>query len=75
MLVNLVGNGENALERIKGKIELKKPIFSNFDTKVTIFNEDANVLVKHLKNVDITYIEGKRPSQKGKRRPLFLSLT
>jgi adenine-specific DNA-methyltransferase len=57
MLVNLVENGENALERIKGKIELKKPIFSNFDTKVTIFNEDANVLVKHLKNVDITYID------------------
>ena len=51
------GEGENALERIKGRIELEKPCFSNFSTQVTIFNEDANVLVKHLKGLDITYID------------------
>lgn len=51
------GEGENALERIKGKIEIKKPIFSNFNSDVKIFNEDANVLVKHLENIDITYID------------------
>ena len=51
------GEGENALERILGPIELKKPIFSNYDTQVTLFKEDANVLVKHLKGLDITYID------------------
>lgn len=51
------GDGENALERILGKIELKKPIFSNYDCQVTLFKEDANVLVKHLSGLDITYID------------------
>ena len=51
------GEGENALERIKGKITLKKPIFSNFSCDVKIFKEDANILVKHLRNIDITYID------------------
>lgn len=51
------GEGENALDRIMGEIELKKPVLSNYDAKVTLFNEDANILVKHLKNIDITYID------------------
>ena len=51
------GDGENALERIKGKITLKKPIFSNYDSNVVIHNENANELVKHLKNIDITYMD------------------
>lgn len=51
------GEGENALERIMGTIELKKPIFSNYDCQVTLFKEDANILVKHLRNLDITYID------------------
>lgn len=51
------GEGENALERILGKIELKKPIFSNYNADVKLFQEDANVLVKHLRGLDITYID------------------
>lgn len=51
------GEGENALERIMGKIELKKPVFSNYNSNVRLFQEDANVLVKHLKGLDITYID------------------
>lgn len=51
------GEGENALERITGKIELKKPIFSDNNANVRLFQEDANVLVKHLRNIDITYID------------------
>ena len=51
------GEGENALDRIMGEIELKKPVLSNYDAQVTLFNEDANILVKHLKNIDITYID------------------
>ena len=51
------GEGENALDRIKGKIELKKPIFSNYECQVSLFKEDANILVQHLKGLDITYID------------------
>ena len=51
------GEGENALQRILGDIEIKKPIFSNYDCQITLFKEDANVLVKHLRNIDITYID------------------
>lgn len=51
------GEGENALERILGSIELKKPVFSNYDCNVTLFKEDANILVKHLRGLDITYID------------------
>ena len=51
------GEGENALERILGSIELKKPILSNYNCQVTLFKEDANVLVKHLRGLDITYID------------------
>ena len=51
------GDGENAIERIKGEITLKKPIFSDYTCDVKIFNEDANVVVKHLQGLDITYID------------------
>lgn len=51
------GEGENALERIMGDISLKQPVFSNYNAHITLFNEDANVLVKHLKGIDITYID------------------
>jgi len=51
------GEGENALERILGSIELKQPIFSNYNAYITLFKEDANILVKHLKGLDITYID------------------
>lgn len=51
------GEGENALDRILGKITLQKPILSNFNSDVRLYKEDANVLVKHLKGLDITYID------------------
>ncbi len=51
------GEGENALERILGKIELKEPIFSNYNANIYLYKEDANILVKHLQNIDITYID------------------
>lgn len=51
------GEGGNAIDRITGKIELKQPILSNYDAQITLFKEDANVLVKHLKGLDITYID------------------
>lgn len=39
------GNGKNALSRIKGKIELPFPVFSDFECKAKVFSQDANVLV------------------------------
>ena len=37
------GEGENAIERIKGKIELKKPIFSNYFSDIKILNDPCNL--------------------------------
>lgn len=59
------GNGKNALERIKGKIELPLPIFSNFECPSYVFQEDANTLIldemlyNHLpeKEFDLAYID------------------
>lgn len=51
------GEGENALYRIKSKIRLPKPIFSNYPSKVNLYNEDANLLARKLHDIDITYID------------------
>ena len=40
------GNGRNALSRIRGKISLPFPVFSNFDCKSRVFSCDANALVQ-----------------------------
>ncbi len=39
------GNGRNALSRIRGKISLPFPFFSDFECKSRVFNCDANALV------------------------------
>jgi adenine-specific DNA-methyltransferase len=51
------GDGGNALERITGNIELKKPVFSNYSSNIMLYKEDANLLAKELKGLDITYID------------------
>ena len=51
------GDGENALSRIKGKIEIEKPILSDKENKYTVYQKDANVLVKELKDLDIVYMD------------------
>ena len=55
------GKGENALKRILGEIELPMPIFAINDSKVDVYNEDANSLVKKLnKNkewFDVAYLD------------------
>ena len=50
-------SGKNALPRIFGKIELKTPVFSNFESGLEIFQKDAVALSKELKNLDITYLD------------------
>lgn len=51
------GEGENALERIKGKIEIKPPVFSNYSCCFESLADDANEVAKYLRNIDITYID------------------
>ncbi|EMB23133.1 DNA adenine methylase [Treponema denticola] len=50
-------SGKNALTRILGEVELKEPVFSNFNSKLEIFTKDAVLLSKEIKNVDIAYID------------------
>ena len=40
------GNGRNALSRIRGKISLPFPVFSEFECRSRVFSSDANLLVK-----------------------------
>ena len=49
--------GKNALTRIFGKIELKEPVLSNFNSVLEIYQKDTVELSKELKNLDITYLD------------------
>lgn len=49
--------GKNALTRIFGKIELKEPVFSNFESDLEIYQKDTVFLSKELKDLDIAYLD------------------
>lgn len=55
------GKGENALKRILGDIDLQIPFFTINESKVEVYNEDANSLVKKLgkkkQHFDIAYLD------------------
>ena len=51
------GDGRNALSRILADINIKQPIFSNFNTRTFIFKKDANVLASELPEVDLVYMD------------------
>ncbi len=52
------GNGKNALSRIKGKISLPFPVFSDFNCESRVFSKDANVLVyDDDKEYDLAYFD------------------
>lgn len=51
------GNGKNALKRILGDIELKKPVLSNYSSKVKVHQVDANLLYKELPDLDLAYLD------------------
>jgi adenine-specific DNA-methyltransferase len=51
------GRGENALSRIMGDIELKQPVFSNYECDTFIYQADANKLSARLPEVDLIYID------------------
>ena len=50
-------SGRDALSRITRKIELRQPVFSNFDSKLEIHQSDAVALSHELKNLDIVYLD------------------
>lgn len=51
------GEGRNALTRICGKVELNKPVLSNFDCESTVLRGDANEIVKEIPAVDLAYFD------------------
>ena len=51
------GTGKNALSRICGTIELKEPVFSNYESQLTLYQQDTMQLAKKLKNIDIVYLD------------------
>lgn len=51
------GKNQDALYRITGNIELKKPIFSNFECDYKVFNGDSNAICERVREVDIAYLD------------------
>lgn len=51
------GDGENALNRIMGEIEMEINVLSNFECDSVVFNDDTNEVVKKLEDVNLTYYD------------------
>lgn len=51
------GNNRDALTRIMGKIELQFPVFSRFECEVDVRQEDANSLVRSVRDFDVAYFD------------------
>ena len=49
--------GKNALPRIFGRIELKEPVFSSFESGLEIHQKDAVQLAQELSALDIAYLD------------------
>ena len=51
------GEGKNALKRILAPIELKMPVFSNFNVEFEVFQKDANLLAEELGDINLVYLD------------------
>lgn len=51
------GEGKNALARICGKVELNKPVLSNFDCDSIVLCGDTNQIVETIDEVDLAYFD------------------
>lgn len=52
------GTAENNLDRIKAKIKLEYPVWSDYPFKGYVYNQDINELIKELpKNLDLIYYD------------------
>lgn len=51
------GKNQNALNRITGNIDIKFPLFSNFDCETRVIQGDANEIINSVEEVDLAYID------------------
>jgi adenine-specific DNA-methyltransferase len=51
------GNGEHALERICGRIELSPPVLSNFESEKIVLSMDVREAVKSVEDLDLVYLD------------------
>lgn len=51
------GNNKDALLRILGNIELKYPIFSNYECEIEVFQGDSNTIAPLVSHVDVAYLD------------------
>lgn len=51
------GAGKHALSRIMAPIQLRLPVFSNFDCACSVLQEDANAIVGDIPPVDLAYFD------------------
>lgn len=51
------GKSENALNRIKGKINISIPHLSDFESNYEVYQKDAIELAGELKNLDFVYLD------------------
>ena len=51
------GTGGDALVRIMGDIKLNVPILSNFECQCEVLREDANAAARHLRGLDLAYVD------------------
>jgi adenine-specific DNA-methyltransferase len=51
------GNGEHALERICGRIELAPPVLSNFDSEKIVLSMDVREAVNSVEDLDLVYLD------------------
>ncbi len=51
------GSGRDALVRILGDIEIKKPLFSRFECEWKVYQQDANSLAPVLPTIDLAYFD------------------
>lgn len=51
------GESRNALTRICGKVELNRPVLSNFECESEVLRGDANEVVKSIPDIDLAYFD------------------
>jgi adenine-specific DNA-methyltransferase len=51
------GNASNALKRIMSNIQIKKPVLSNYECNVHIYQGNSNVVCNSVPFVDVAYVD------------------
>ena len=51
------GNNKDALLRILGNIELKYPVFSNYECEVEVLQGDSNTIAPLVSHIDVAYLD------------------